>query len=100
MGVGGHVRIVRDQDDGDALGVEPLEHPQDFNARVRIEVARRLVGQEEHGPIDCERPIATRCCCPPDICDGSWRARSASPTRSSSSSAHCRASLPEHRWAA
>ena len=52
MGVGGHVGIVRDQDDGDALGVEPLEHPQDFNARVRIEVARRLVGQEERGPID------------------------------------------------
>jgi hypothetical protein len=27
MGVGGHVGIVCDQDDGDALGVEPLEHP-------------------------------------------------------------------------
>ncbi len=30
-----------------------------------------------------ERAMATRCCCPPDICDGSWSLRSARPTRSS-----------------
>ena len=52
MGVGGHVGIVRHQDDGDSLGVELLEHPQDFDARVRIEVARRLVGQQQARAID------------------------------------------------
>ena len=71
MGVSGHLGIVRHQDDGDSLGVELLEHPQDFDAGVRIEVARRLVGQHQRGAVDQARPIATRCCCPPDICDGS-----------------------------
>ena len=51
MGVGGHLGIVRHQDDGDSLRVELLEHPQDFDARVRIEIAGGLVGQNEHGPI-------------------------------------------------
>ena len=55
MGVGGHLGIVRHQDDGDPLGVELLEHPQDFHAGVRIEVAGRLVGQQQRGAID-QRP--------------------------------------------
>ena len=50
--VGGHVGVVRHQDNRDVLGVEPLEHPQNVDAGVRIEVARRLVGQEEHGAVD------------------------------------------------
>ena len=55
MGVGGHLGIVRHQDDGDPLGVELLEHPQDFDAGVRVEVAGRLVGQDQRRAID-QRP--------------------------------------------
>ena len=44
------------------------------------------------------RPMATRCCCPPDICDGSWSTRSASPTRSNSICASRR--LPPPDWRA
>ena len=40
------------------------------------------------------RAMATRCCCPPDICDGKWLARSASPT---SASARARVSLARPR---
>ena len=80
MGKGGHAGIVRHQHDGDSLGVELLEHPQDLDAGVGIEVAGGLVGQDQRGTIDQRRPIATRCCCPPDICEGSWSSRSASPT--------------------
>ena len=52
IGVGGHFGVVRYDDDRDALGVQPLEHPQDLVARLRIEVAGRLVGQQERGTID------------------------------------------------
>ena len=52
MGISGYVGIVRHQYDGDPFGVELLEHPQDFDARVRIEVAGRLVGQKQCGAID------------------------------------------------
>ena len=52
MGVGCHVRVVCHQDDSDALGIELLKHPQDFHARVRIEVAGRLVGQQQGGVVD------------------------------------------------
>ena len=55
MGVGGHLGIVRHQDDGDPLGVELLEHPQDFHAGVRIEVAGGLVGQQQRRAVD-QRP--------------------------------------------
>ena len=52
MGVGGHLGIVRHQNDGDPLGVELLKHSQDFDARMRIQIACRLVGQNERGAID------------------------------------------------
>ena len=52
MRVGRHFRIVRHEDDGDALGVELLEHPQDLDAGVRIEVAGRLVGQHQRRAVD------------------------------------------------
>ena len=55
MGVSGHLGIVRHQDDGDSLGVELLEHPQDFDARVRIEVAGGFVGQHQRGTVDQAR---------------------------------------------
>ena len=37
------------------LGIELLEHPQDFHAGVRIEVARRLVGQQQGRSVDQRR---------------------------------------------
>ena len=47
LGMAGDFGIVRHQDDHDAfLGVELLEHVQDFLARARIKVARRLVGEQ------------------------------------------------------
>ena len=52
MGVSGHLGIVRHQNDGDSLGVELLEHPQDFDARVRIEIAGGFVGQHQRGTVD------------------------------------------------
>ena len=52
MRVSGHLGIMGHQDHGDALGVELLEHPQDFDTGVRIEVSRRLVRQQQHGPVD------------------------------------------------
>ena len=52
MCVGGHLGIVRHQHDGDPFGVELLEHPQDFHAGVRIEVAGRLVGQDQRRVVD------------------------------------------------
>ena len=52
MCVARHFGIVRNQDDRDSLGVQPLEHPQDLVAGAGIEVARRLVGQQERRPVD------------------------------------------------
>jgi hypothetical protein len=48
LAVGGDVRLVRDQQDGDAaLLVQLLERAHDLLAGLRIEVAGRLVGQHQ-----------------------------------------------------
>ena len=52
MGVGGHFWIMRHKDDGYSGLVELLEHVQDFNTGVRIEVARRLIGENERRAIN------------------------------------------------
>ena len=52
IGVAGHFGVVGHEDDRDALGVQPLEHPQDLVAGPRIEVAGRFVGQQQCGAID------------------------------------------------
>ena len=49
--VGRHVGIVRYQDDGNPFRVELLEHPQNLDARVRIEIARRFVGKDQRRAI-------------------------------------------------
>ena len=46
----------------------------------RVAIARALASA---------RAMATRCCSPPDNCDGKWVARSANPRRSIASSADC-----------
>ncbi len=48
VGVFGDAQVVRDEDDGDAaLRVQPLEQAHDLRAGLRVEVARRLVGQDD-----------------------------------------------------
>ena len=44
------------------------------------------------GSVTIARAMATRCCWPPDSCDGRWCSRSASPTRSSAARARRRRS--------
>ena len=52
----GDVGIVRHQDDGDPLVlIQLLEHPQHFFAGARIEVAGRLIREEQRRMID-QRP--------------------------------------------
>src|SRR5918912_50632 len=50
---GGGLRVVRDHDDGlvEAV-VHLLKHVQDDGGVLRIEVAGRLVGQDDGGPCD------------------------------------------------
>ena len=47
MGVGGDVGLVGDEDDGVAGLVETREHAHDFDAGLRVEVAGRLVGEQD-----------------------------------------------------
>src|SRR4051812_24712347 len=37
------------------------------------------------GRVTSARAIATRCCCPPESCEGRWRSRFSSPTRAATS---------------
>ena len=55
MRKGRHFWIVRYEDYGDAFGVQRLEHLQNLNARPRIEIARRLIGQQQRRMVD-QRP--------------------------------------------
>ena len=52
LGVGGDVGFVGDQDDGDAFFVEFAEQRHDFFAGVAVEVAGRLVGEDQAGGVD------------------------------------------------
>ena len=55
VGIRGHLGIVRHQDDRDPFGIEGLEHLQDFDTGVRIQVAGGLVGQEQRRTVH-QRP--------------------------------------------
>ena len=52
MGVGGDVGFVRDEDDGVAGAVQAIEERHDFDAGLRIEVAGRLVGEQDRRVVD------------------------------------------------
>src|SRR4051794_19750369 len=52
LGVLGDVVLVGDQDDRLARVVEPAEHVHDLVARLGVEVAGRLVGQDDVGVVD------------------------------------------------
>src|SRR3954463_14888310 len=43
---------MRDDDDGVAFAVQPLEEGHDLHARLRVERARRLVGEKYRGMVD------------------------------------------------
>ena len=60
--------------------------------RGSVELAGRLVGEDQTGSLIRARAIATRCCSPPDICYGRWSSRSPRPTSLSSSAAFARRS--------
>ena len=88
LGVAGDVGVVRDQEDRQALGVELREQRQDLGAGSSsrgCRSARRRAASA--GRLISARAMATRCCSPPDSCDGSCSSRSPSPTRSSSARA-------------
>jgi hypothetical protein len=79
---------VGDQQHRDlAIAVQPLQDLHDLDAGAAVEVAGRLVGQDQLGSLTSARAIATRCCWPPDSWFGVWCARSPRPTAVSSSSA-------------
>src|SRR5215207_685266 len=48
----GDVVLVRDDDDGVPLAVQPLEEGHDFRARLGVERARRLVGEQNRRVVD------------------------------------------------
>ena len=50
--VGGDVQFVRDHDDGDAGVVEFLEQAHDLDAGAGVEIAGRLVGQDQFRLVD------------------------------------------------
>ena len=47
MGVGGHVAVVRDHDDGVAGSMQPGKQFEDIVGGDRIQVAGRLIGQQQ-----------------------------------------------------
>ena len=46
--------------------VELLEHAHDLDAGLAVEVAGRLVGEQQRGSLTSARAMATRCCWPPE----------------------------------
>ena len=73
--------LVRHHDDRDAaLLVERGDHPHDLDAGRRVEIARRLVGEQHLRLRDDARAMATRCCWPPDSWLGTCDSRPCSPT--------------------
>ena len=44
-GLRGHLTLVGDEDDGASLVVQLGEESKDISGRVRVEVARRFIGQ-------------------------------------------------------
>ena len=73
--------IVRDHHDRLAvLAVQHLQQQEDLVTGGAVEVARRLVADQERGSETMARAMATRCSWPPDSSFGLCPRRSASPT--------------------
>ena len=56
----GDVRLVCDQHNSISAGVELIEKGHDFEARLGVEVAGRLVGQDDRRMLTRARAMATR----------------------------------------
>ena len=52
MGVFGDIRLVGDEDDGVALGLELVKEGHDLDAGFGVQVAGGLVGQDDGGTVD------------------------------------------------
>ena len=52
VGIAGDVVLVGDQHDGVALPVQAVEQGHDFVARLRVQVAGGLIGQDDGGIVD------------------------------------------------
>ena len=56
IGIGGHLRIVRDDDHGVAFGVQLAQNAHDFLSALAVQCAGRLVGENDFTAIDqCAR---------------------------------------------
>jgi hypothetical protein len=63
--------VVRDVHDGHAeLLVQVLDLELHLLAKLLVERAERLVHEHELGPYTSARASATRCCWPPESCEG------------------------------
>jgi hypothetical protein len=71
-GVGRHVRLVGDHDDGDApcSRLSLTSSSMISWLALRVEVAGRLVGEQHSGRVTMARAMATRCCWPPESSAG------------------------------
>jgi hypothetical protein len=70
LGVAGEARVVGDHADGGAVAVQLAQQPHHGLAVLRVEVAGGLVGEQDRRLADEARATATRCCWPPESCDG------------------------------
>ncbi len=85
-GVLGDVGLVRHEHDGDAPRARAPGRAPSPRPGPRVEVAGRLVGEDDAAAaMTSARAMATRCCWPPESWFGWWSTRSPSPTRSSAS---------------
>ena len=50
--IGGDVGLMRHQQDRDAMLIQRLEHRHDLQARAAVQVAGRLVRQQQRGTVD------------------------------------------------
>ena len=78
--VRGDVLLVGDQEHRQPVGAELLEEREHRRGVGGVEVARRLVAQQQAAVGPCSaRAIATRCCSPPESCSAGSRARCRMP---------------------
>ncbi len=80
MRILGDVGLVRDEDDGVALGMQSVEEGHDLVAGLGVEVAGGLVGQDDGGLLTSARAMATRWRWPPESSLGLWFMRDSRPT--------------------
>ena len=83
VGAAAHLLVVRHHQDGAALLMEVGEQIEHDLLVGGVQVAGGLVGQNDFGIVHQRAGDGTRCCSPPESCDGRWWARSVRPTRSS-----------------